>query len=96
MYELARRGEIPSVRFGRHVRVPASGFRQWIAEQRFDKFRATDYGHRSRLGSVKAGRWQASGNVSAPNGTFGSWTTGTAPGSGGGRLARAGGRRRPS
>ena len=32
-YELLRRGEIPSIRIGRSVRVPAEKLRQWINEQ---------------------------------------------------------------
>ena len=32
-YELLKRGEIPSIRIGRSVRVPAEKLRQWINEQ---------------------------------------------------------------
>lgn len=32
-YELARRGEIPTVRFGKYVRVSASAVREWVARR---------------------------------------------------------------
>ncbi len=32
-YELLRRGEIPSIRIGRSVRVPAAQLREWIARR---------------------------------------------------------------
>lgn len=32
-YELARRGEIPTVRFGKYVRVSASALREWVARR---------------------------------------------------------------
>ncbi len=33
LYEMARRGELPSVRVGKHVRVPATALRQWLAQR---------------------------------------------------------------
>jgi excisionase family DNA binding protein len=33
LYEMARRGELPSVRVGKHVRVSATALRQWIAQR---------------------------------------------------------------
>jgi prophage regulatory protein len=32
-YELVATGVLPAVRFGRSVRVPAEGLRQWLKEQ---------------------------------------------------------------
>lgn len=32
-YDLLRRGEIPSIRIGRSVRIPASKLRDWIERQ---------------------------------------------------------------
>ncbi len=36
VYELARRREIPTCRFGRYVRIPARELRQWIQQHRVD------------------------------------------------------------
>jgi excisionase family DNA binding protein len=36
VYELARRREIPTCRFGRYVRIPARELRQWIQQRRVD------------------------------------------------------------
>jgi excisionase family DNA binding protein len=36
VYELARRREIPTCRFGRYVRIPAHELRQWIQKRRVD------------------------------------------------------------
>jgi excisionase family DNA binding protein len=36
VYELARRREIPTCRFGRYVRIPAREPRQWIQQRRVD------------------------------------------------------------
>ncbi len=32
-YELVARGELPSIRFGRVIRIPRHGLEQWIARQ---------------------------------------------------------------
>jgi excisionase family DNA binding protein len=32
VYELIRQGELPAVRFGRYVRVPAAALQAWIAD----------------------------------------------------------------
>jgi excisionase family DNA binding protein len=33
LYELMQAGEIPVIRIGRGVRIPASGLREWVARQ---------------------------------------------------------------
>ncbi|MBI4321042.1 MAG: helix-turn-helix domain-containing protein [Chloroflexi bacterium] len=33
IYEMLQKGELPSVRIGRSVRVPVSALRQWVEEQ---------------------------------------------------------------
>lgn len=33
LYELMQEGEVPVVRIGRSVRIPASGLREWVARQ---------------------------------------------------------------
>ena len=32
-YRLLRRGDVPCVRLGRSVRIPADAFRQWVEER---------------------------------------------------------------
>ena len=34
VYELIRRGDLPTIRIGRAVRVPTAGLETWIAERR--------------------------------------------------------------
>ncbi len=33
LYELMKAGEIPAIRIGRGVRIPANGLREWVARQ---------------------------------------------------------------
>ena len=36
LYELMQAGQIPVIRIGRGVRIPASGLREWVARQAED------------------------------------------------------------
>ena len=33
VYDMAKRGEIPTVKFGRYVRIPRKALEQWVDEQ---------------------------------------------------------------
>jgi len=35
-YDLARRGELPAVKIGRYVRVPAASLQAWLEERKLD------------------------------------------------------------
>jgi excisionase family DNA binding protein len=50
-YELARRGELPTVRVGRkYIRVPLSAFEKWLAVQQLDSRQTPAYSARHRRG----------------------------------------------
>ena len=51
-YELARRGEIPTVKVGRkYVRVPAAALEKWLANQALDARPHSVYRPRNRKGA---------------------------------------------
>ena len=50
-YELARRGELPTVRVGKkYVRVPLASLEKWLAVQQLDSHPTAAYGARHRRG----------------------------------------------
>jgi len=64
-YDLARRGEIPTVRFGKYVRVPTSALRQWIAQHEGTRLDRAMYSAYSRR-QGRHDRRGASANSTAP------------------------------
>ena len=37
IYEMLATGELPSIRIGRCIRIPAGALREWVADRQFDR-----------------------------------------------------------